>query len=125
MISLIYKKILLRKFRKAAIKNFRILVILQILTLIAAVIGALTYLSINKIDQKGVVKGILYTGVDSSVMIDNQVLEEGDIIYGTTIGKIYPKKVEFIKNNKRWSQRICEYPNPAWNNTDEKYCSSK
>ena len=119
------KEIIFSKFRKAAIKNFRILLVLQILTLIAAAIGALTYLSITTIDQKGIVKGILYTGNDSSVMIDNQVLEEGDTIYGIKIVKIYPRKVEFVNNGKRWSQRICEHPNPAWTNTDEKYCSSK
>ncbi|MBN2183182.1 MAG: hypothetical protein JW715_14820 [Sedimentisphaerales bacterium] len=64
--------------------------------------------------SKGMVKGILYTGIDSSVMIDNQVLKEGDTIYGTKVVKIYPKKVEFEKDGKRWTQRICEYPNPAW-----------
>ena len=109
-----------RQLRKAAIKNFKILLILQILTLIAAAIGALAYFSRDTSNQKGVVKGILYTGVYSSVMIDNQILEEGDTIYGTTIEKIYPKKVIFLKNGKRWSQRVCEHPNPAWNESDEK-----
>ena len=60
------------------------------------------------------VKGILYTVVDSSAMIDNQVLKEGDTIYGTRIVKIYPKKVEFEKDGKHWAQRICEHPDPAW-----------
>lgn len=69
--------------------------------------------------KKGFVKGILYTGVDSSVMIDNQVLKEGDTIYNTVVVKIYPKKVEFEKNGIRWTQRICEYPNPAWEETEE------
>lgn len=114
-----------RQLRKAAIKNFKILLILQILTLIAAAIGALTYFSMDTSNQKGVVRGILYTGEYSSVIIDNQILEEGDTIYGTTIEKIYPKKVEFAKNEKKWSQRICEHPDPAWTNTDEKYCSNK
>ena len=112
------------KYRKAEIKNFRVLIFLQILTLIVAGIGVLTYLSQKECNDKGVVKGILYTGINSSVMIDNQILEEGDTIYGTTIEKIYPKKVEFTKNGKRWSQRICEHPNPEWTNTDKKYCSN-
>lgn len=114
-----------RKFTKGVIKNFRILLFLQVLTLIAATIGALTYISRDNSNQKGVVKGILYTGINSSVMIDNQVLEEGDTIYGVRIEKIYQKQVEFTKNEKRWSQRICEQPDPAWINTDEKYCSNK
>jgi len=50
------------------------------------------------------VKGILYTVIDSSVMVDNQVLKEGDTIYGTKIVRIDPKKVEFEKNGKRWTQ---------------------
>ena len=114
-----------RKFRKAAIRNFRVLLILQILTFIAAAIGALAYFSRDKIDQKGVVKGIVYSGVYSSVMIDNQILEEGDTIYGVTIIKISPKKVEFAKDGQNWSQRICELPDPAWTNKDEEYCSNK
>lgn len=101
-------------------KNLRILLILQILTLIAAVIGASAYFFKDKYCQKGIVKGIVYTGIDSSVIIDNQILEEGDTIYGTTIEKIYPKKVTFLKNGKSWSQRVCENPNPAWNESDEK-----
>jgi hypothetical protein len=104
-------------------KNFRVLLILQILTLIAALMGASAYFLKDRDSQKGVVKGIVYTGIDSSVLIDNQVLEEGDIIYGITIEKIYPKKVQFLKNGKSWSQRVCEYPNPAWNETDEKQYS--
>lgn len=114
---------MLHKYRGAVIKNFRILLILQILTLIVATIGASAYFLRDKKFQKGVVKGILYTGIDSSVMIDNQILEEGDTIYGTTIEKIYPKKVEFRKNGKCWSQRVCEQPDPAWNETGEKQFS--
>ena len=87
---------------------------LQILTLAAAIVGASAYFMVESRSDKGVVKGILYTVIDSSVMIDNQVLQEGDMIYGTKIVKIYPKKVEFEKNGRHWTQRICEQPNPAW-----------
>ena len=87
---------------------------LQILTLAAAVVGASAYFIIETNSEKGVVKGILYTIVDSSTMIDNHVLKEGDTIYGTRIVKIYPKKVEFEKDGKYWTQRICEHPNPTW-----------
>jgi len=88
--------------------------VLQILTLAAAVVGASAYLITEANSEKGVVKGILYTIVDSSTMIDNQVLKEGDTIYGTRVVKIYPKEVEFEKDRKHWTQRICEHPNPAW-----------
>lgn len=100
-------------------KNLRVLLILQIFTLIAAIIGASAYFLNERSSRKGIVKGILYTGIDSSVMVDNQVLKEGDTIYGTEIAKIYPKKVEFHKNGKCWSQRICEHPDPAWGEEDE------
>jgi len=108
-----------RKFRIGEIRNFKILLILQVLTLIAATIGSLTYFIIHKEPHKGEVKGILYTGINSTAMIDNQVLEEGDTIYGIKIVKIHPKKVEFAKDGKTWSQKICEYPNPAWKNSQE------
>jgi hypothetical protein len=96
------------------IKNIRLLLVLQILTLAAAIVGASAYLIAETNSERGVVKGILYTIVDSSTMIDNQVLKEGDTIYGTKVIKIYPKKVEFEKDGKQWTQRICEHPNPAW-----------
>ena len=119
--SLRTMKITLRvKSGKGTIRNLRMLLFIQILTLIAATVGALSYLSKHKDYQKGEVKGILYTGINSSTMIDNQVLEEGDTIYGITIEKINPKEVKFRKDEIVWSQRICELPNPAWNETDEK-----
>lgn len=99
-------------------KNFRVLLILQILTLAAAIVGASAYFLTERKNEKGVVKGILYTGIDSSVMVDNQVLKEGDTIYGAEIVKIYPKKVEFRKNGKCWSQKICEKPDPIWIETE-------
>jgi hypothetical protein len=100
-------------------RNLRVLLILQVLTLAAAVLGASAYFLTEKNKEKGVVKGILYTGIDSSVMVDNQVLKEGDAIYGVKIAKIYPKQVEFTRDGKCWSQRICERPDPTWNETGE------
>ena len=104
-------------------KNIKVLLVLQILTLAAAIIGASAYFLTEEKNEKGVVKGILYTGVDSSVMVDNQVLMEGDTIYGTEIVKIYPKKVEFRKNGKCWSQRICEQPDSLWNTNENELCN--
>jgi len=63
--------------------------------------------------------------IDSSTMIDNQVLKEGDTIYGARVVKIYPKKVEFKKDGKCWTQRICEHPNPAWEEPENKKTNKK
>ena len=76
--------------------------ILQVLTLVAAIVAASAYWVTGTRSKKGTVKGILYTVIDSSVMVDNQVLKEGDTIYSTKVVRIYPKKVEFEKNGKRW-----------------------
>ena len=109
----------LKNKKKGLIKNLKLLLVLQVLTLAAAVVGASSYCYNRKNAQKGVVKGILFTGIDSTVMVDNQVLSEGEMIYGTKVVKIYPKKVEFEKDGLFWSQRICEHPNPAWNEREE------
>ena len=107
------------------IKNLKLLLVLQILTLVAAIVGASTYYITETNHEKGVVKGILYTIVDSSTMIDNQVLKEGDTIYGIRVVKIYPKEVGFEKDGKRWTQRICEHPNPAWDESEIKIKETK
>jgi type II secretory pathway component PulC len=39
---------------------------------------------------------------------------EGDTIYGVKIVKIYTDRVDFEKSGKRWTQRVVESPNPAW-----------
>ena len=92
--------------------------ILQVLTLVAAIVAASAYWVTGTRSKKGTVKGILYTVIDSSVMVDNQVLKEGDTIYSTKVVRIYPKKVEFEKNGKRWAQRVSEYPDSAWDETE-------
>ena len=65
--------------------------------------------------EKGLVTGILYSENNSSIVIDGQVLHEGDSIYGITIAKIHKDKVEFeTANIERWTQRLHERPNPAF-----------
>lgn len=105
--------------------NFKILLILQVLTLAAAIVGALAYFHKSANTQRGVIKGIVYNGVDSSVMIDNLILQEGDIIYGITIEKIHPKKVEFQKNGNCWTQKIGENPDTDWNESNKTQYSKK
>ena len=76
-----------------------------------------TTLFIQKIiSQQGVVTGILYVLEDSSAVVDNQVVRQGDSIYGVRIVSIEKFTVEFNKNGYRWKQRVRENPNPAWEN---------
>ena len=64
--------------------------------------------------QKGVVAGILYAMDNSSAVVDNQVVRKGDTLYGVRIIDIQKFTVEFEKDGSRWSQRVRENPNPAW-----------
>jgi len=64
--------------------------------------------------RHGTVKGILYTVENSSAIIDDQLVKEGDTIDGVTVLKIDRDKVEFEKNHKVWEQRVGQRPNPAW-----------
>ncbi len=68
----------------------------------------------------GVVNGILYSIEDSSVIIDGQILKEGDTISGVKVVKIHRAEVEFEKNQKRWKQRVGSRPNAAWEEPDER-----
>ncbi len=68
----------------------------------------------------GVVKGVLYVEEDSSVLIDDRIVKEGEIIYGVKVVKIDKNEVEFSKTGKTWKQRVKEKPNPAWNSNEER-----
>lgn len=72
--------------------------------------------------EPGAVTGILYTpensSINSSAIIDGQVIKEGDTIYGVKVVKIHRTKVEFEKNRKRWQQGVRQRPNPAWQESD-------
>jgi len=62
----------------------------------------------------GLVTAILYTIGGSSVVIDDEILYEGDTIYGVSIIKINQDTVEFAKGNHRWTQRINQSPPRIW-----------
>jgi type II secretory pathway component PulC len=64
--------------------------------------------------QGAVVDGIIFSLDYSSAVIDGCIVKEGDVILGATVVKINPKTVVFEKNGKRWSQRVRQRPNPAW-----------
>jgi len=63
----------------------------------------------------GLVKSIVYsTDMSSAVISDNNnILHEENTIHGVTIVKIHKDKVEFAKNDQRWTQ-VGETPNPEW-----------
>jgi len=60
------------------------------------------------------IEGILYASTGSSVVINGQILKEGDIISGVKVVKINREKVNFQKDKTHWSQRIREAPNIMW-----------
>ena len=62
----------------------------------------------------GLITAILYTIGGSSVVIDDQILYEGDKIHGVGIIKINQDTVEFAKGNHLWTQRINQTPPPVW-----------
>jgi len=62
----------------------------------------------------GLVTAILYTIGGSSVVIDDEILYEGDTIYGVSITRINQDTVEFAKGAHRWTQQINQTPPPVW-----------
>lgn len=58
------------------------------------------------------VTGILYSEDKPTIVIGEQMLQEGDIIHGVKVIKIYEDKVEFEKDGKRWIQKVQETPPP-------------
>ncbi|MDT8303430.1 MAG: hypothetical protein RQ760_18265, partial [Sedimentisphaerales bacterium] len=55
---------------------------------------------------KLIVKSILYSEDNSSAIISNRIVHEGDQIQGASITKINKDSVEFDINGKKWSQGI-------------------
>ena len=72
----------------------------------------------------GVVRGVLYVAEDSSALIDDYIVKEGETIYGVKVVRIDRDAVEFSTYRKTWRQRVREKPDPAWNE-DESYSTSK
>lgn len=55
--------------------------------------------------NKVALKGILYSEDNSSAMVGNKIVKEGDIIDGIKVVKISKDTVEFEKDGQRWTQR--------------------
>jgi hypothetical protein len=53
-----------------------------------------------------IVKSILYSEDNSSAIISNRIMHEGDQIQGASIAKINKDSVEFEINGKKWNQGI-------------------
>ncbi len=64
--------------------------------------------------KAGVITGITYSENKSFAIIGTNIVSEGQTIEGIKIVKIYPDKVEFEKDGKRWTQGMNESTNPQW-----------
>ncbi len=64
--------------------------------------------------NKGVVRGIVYSGQEGSALIDEKIVRAGAVIDGVRVVRIHAGGVEFEKDGRRWTQKVSEEPNPAW-----------
>ncbi len=53
-----------------------------------------------------IIKGIIFSEEDPSVIIGIDILHEGDKVSGATIVKINQNSVEFEMNGKKWTQKV-------------------
>jgi len=63
--------------------------------------------------DRGLITAILYGVENSSVVVDNEIVSEGDTIYGVKVVRIHKDQVEFTKDSITWIQKIHQPP-PAW-----------
>ena len=63
--------------------------------------------------DRGLITAILYGVENSSVVVDNEIVSEGDTIYGVKVVRIHKDQVEFTKDSTTWIQKIHQPP-PAW-----------
>jgi len=54
----------------------------------------------------GLLASILYSARVSSVVIDGQILHEGETIHGVKVVRIHEDTVELAKNDEKWQQRV-------------------
>jgi hypothetical protein len=65
----------------------------------------------------GTVAGIIYSEENPSVLINHELIREGDITHSVKVVKISKREVEFEKDGERWTQKVLAKPNPAWEAT--------
>jgi len=62
----------------------------------------------------GVVTAILYCEEEPMILMEDQILHQGDVMHDVKILKISADKVEFEKNADRWEQQVQEVAKPEW-----------
>jgi hypothetical protein len=62
----------------------------------------------------GVVTAILYCDDSPSVMIEDQMLHEGDVIHDVRVLDIKTDRVQFEKQGDQWEQGVQESAKPEW-----------
>ncbi len=62
----------------------------------------------------GVVTAILYSDDSPSVLIEDQMLHEGETIHEVKILDIRTDKVQFGKQGEQWEQGVQEPAKPEW-----------
>ncbi len=100
------------------------LTLVQLATMTVVFAGVFIYNTLRPAKSHiafGRVDGVIYGLEDSSVLIDGQIIKEGEKIYGVTVTKIYRNKVEFEKDGKRWEQRVQEQPGRDWEEANQPY----
>ena len=75
-----------------------------------------SYVPVAIPETPGLVRGILYSETKPSVVLGDKrkIAYEEDTIQGVTIVKIHKDKVEFAKNDQRWTQKVGQTPNAHW-----------
>ena len=62
----------------------------------------------------GWVNGILYSEDNPSVVLDKDIVYEGQTVHDVKVVKVHKDKVEFEKDGNRWEQKLKEEPNIYW-----------
>ena len=109
---------------KAVIMSMNLLLLSARVVLAMVAIGATSTYVAKKMNQQGVVTGILYIGdmeqgmAGSSIVVDGEILRQGETIHGAEVVKIEKFCAEFEKNGVRWTQKVRQQPDPAWKEPD-------
>ena len=89
-----------------------------VVVLIAVLIGYYVWTVVKATSVESMVTGITYAEEDPSAVVGYDIVHEGDTIRGVKVVKIYRDKVEFEKDDKRWTQGVQDKPNRAWPKVD-------
>ena len=72
------------------------------------------YPLVSKSPQNGMVIGILFNETESSALVNDELVHEGDSIGSIKVVQIDKEKIYFEKNGKMWAQQVRERPHKAW-----------